>query len=706
MASRSWQEEIRNGRFNFNMIQLPPDRKKALDKLEYHIKTVIDTYEQMNNQSVTCFYIGKSSVPCSKRLKFDIDNPHDTWELKRIQSRWHDHKRKDYTTMVVIAVITDDTLPEGIDKTQKYCLSLESWLINRFTFEIMDKRITNDSSNAGREASECDTIVYVLYVVMKLKHPPHEHVSRSPSRRKNCGNCNGCLAENCGHCEYCKDMPKFGGPGIKKQRCIRRQCLFPLQSPLESSWQQFNETERNVVSNKIHEKRTLKSVKDASRNNNDGDSEMVANRPTAHVDSRNESKFHQLQSSLHAHGSPKLTKVYKHEQKYTLKCSSDKFEICPGGSRQTDNNDRQCHSMSMDHGSNRKQHHNSPKPNLPHAQESSVSHSNNVPASRFTSLNGRGGREMTIDKHTVCEDDGNNTKVAKFGYQYEMAKSSHGSLQSSRPMSTITHRYTQESTSRRMHGNYMHIHDRERITEGHQHNHSRIHERSMELQARMQNIDGARKVEAHTFPMNLGRKRSSSYAGMQLSESQLKRRKMDHNNSSVVGPGTPSHTNRARESEHSHYTFKHRDRPRPGQTKWSRQYKIPLKMDMGKRMAAHTIPNNASRQQSSRNPNNMPLIGSQYERHKIDHTKSTSRIVTSLHPSNRGVKSGHNSRRIQSHRTSSVVSEPPAKLEQNGDKSRNECIKLLQKIESMQTEEMSQWFDALPPENEVKLRNY
>ena len=69
MASRSWQEEIRNGRFNFNMIQLPPDRKKALDKLEYHIKTVIDTYEQMNNQSVTCFYIGKKFSSLQQEIK-------------------------------------------------------------------------------------------------------------------------------------------------------------------------------------------------------------------------------------------------------------------------------------------------------------------------------------------------------------------------------------------------------------------------------------------------------------------------------------------------------------------------------------------------------------------------------------------------------------------------------------------------------------
>ena len=603
MASRSWQEEIRNGRFNFNMIQLPPDRKQALDKLEHHINTVIDIYEVNNDQSIARFYIGKSSVPCSEKLKFDIDN-HHTWEHKRIQGRWREHKRKDYTTMVVIAVITDDTLPEGIqchDKAQKYCLSLESWLIDRFKFEIMDKRIANDSSNAGREASECDTIAYVLYVVMKLEHPPHEHVSRSPSRRKNCGNCRGCLAENSGYFEHCKDMPKFGGPGIKKQRCIKRQCLFPLESPLESSWQQLNETERNVVSNKTHEKCTLKSVKDAPRNNNGGDSEMDANRSIAHVDRRSESKFH---SSLHAHGSPKLTKVHKYEQKCTLKSSSDMSEICPSGS------------------------------------------------------------------------------------------TSHGSLQSSRSMSSRIHeykqRYTQESTSKR---NYMHMHDRERITERHryQHNHSKIqgdHEKSMELQARFQNVHSERKVEAHTSPMNLGRKRTSDFADIQFSESPLKRRKMDH--SAVV---TSSHTNRARESEHSHYTLKCQDRPRSSQTKLSsRQYE------------SRTILNNGNRWKSSRNSTNTPFFESLYEshRHKMDHARGTSRIVMSLQPSNRGEKSDHNSR-FQSHVTSPVVSSTTklsANLEQNR---RDEWIELLHEIESMQTEEMSQWFDALPPKKRSEV---
>ena len=36
-----------------------------------------------------------------------------------------------------------------------------------------------------------------------------------------CMECAACLhSEDCGSCIYCKDKPKFGGPGVKKQACM------------------------------------------------------------------------------------------------------------------------------------------------------------------------------------------------------------------------------------------------------------------------------------------------------------------------------------------------------------------------------------------------------------------------------------------------------------------------------------------------------
>ena len=43
-------------------------------------------------------------------------------------------------------------------------------------------------------------------------------------RGRGCGKCAGCLRSDCGTCIFCKDKPKFGGPGVKKQRCANRLC--------------------------------------------------------------------------------------------------------------------------------------------------------------------------------------------------------------------------------------------------------------------------------------------------------------------------------------------------------------------------------------------------------------------------------------------------------------------------------------------------
>lgn len=47
-------------------------------------------------------------------------------------------------------------------------------------------------------------------------------------RTNRCGSCTGCLRGDCGACKNCRDKPKFGGKGIKKQACVRRACNNPL----------------------------------------------------------------------------------------------------------------------------------------------------------------------------------------------------------------------------------------------------------------------------------------------------------------------------------------------------------------------------------------------------------------------------------------------------------------------------------------------
>uniref|UniRef100_T1KNF2 Nuclear receptor domain-containing protein n=1 Tax=Tetranychus urticae TaxID=32264 RepID=T1KNF2_TETUR len=60
---------------------------------------------------------------------------------------------------------------------------------------------------------------------------PAAKVKITPGKKVwSCGKCATCMAEDCGKCIYCLDRPKFGGPFIKKQRCIKRRCLNKVKN--------------------------------------------------------------------------------------------------------------------------------------------------------------------------------------------------------------------------------------------------------------------------------------------------------------------------------------------------------------------------------------------------------------------------------------------------------------------------------------------
>lgn len=57
--------------------------------------------------------------------------------------------------------------------------------------------------------------------------------ARSQSRRhKHCGMCEACTRDDCGKCRTCLDMPKFGGPGKMRKKCLLRTCNFMVQAAI------------------------------------------------------------------------------------------------------------------------------------------------------------------------------------------------------------------------------------------------------------------------------------------------------------------------------------------------------------------------------------------------------------------------------------------------------------------------------------------
>eukprot|EP00096_Caligus_rogercresseyi_P010951 TRINITY_DN414_c0_g1_i1.p1 TRINITY_DN414_c0_g1~~TRINITY_DN414_c0_g1_i1.p1 ORF type:complete len:876 (-),score=342.27 TRINITY_DN414_c0_g1_i1:817-3444(-) len=63
------------------------------------------------------------------------------------------------------------------------------------------------------------------------KHRPHrkDYVyagKSSAAKTRRCGECENCNREDCNKCDACRDKPRNGGKGLKKQACIYRVCLW------------------------------------------------------------------------------------------------------------------------------------------------------------------------------------------------------------------------------------------------------------------------------------------------------------------------------------------------------------------------------------------------------------------------------------------------------------------------------------------------
>ena len=72
----------------------------------------------------------------------------------------------------------------------------------------------------------------------RTTHESNKRSNKKHSRR--CGTCAACLCEDdCRKCRFCKDMPKYGGLGRMRQKCIKRQChklsrILYAEDPLHS----------------------------------------------------------------------------------------------------------------------------------------------------------------------------------------------------------------------------------------------------------------------------------------------------------------------------------------------------------------------------------------------------------------------------------------------------------------------------------------
>ncbi|KAK4299917.1 hypothetical protein Pmani_027846 [Petrolisthes manimaculis] len=84
------------------------------------------------------------------------------------------------------------------------------------------------SPTPDQPSTHNDRMKLMRKMLKKKFAQPYSRVSPSKVRTKYyCGECPGCQTTTpCGHCLYCEDMPKFGGPGRYRQKCVKQLCVY------------------------------------------------------------------------------------------------------------------------------------------------------------------------------------------------------------------------------------------------------------------------------------------------------------------------------------------------------------------------------------------------------------------------------------------------------------------------------------------------
>ena len=167
LAMRIWPKlVVPLNEYSSSLVNLPHNYKKSVSKLVDYIKSIIAANEKHYYTKCEEFYIGKGTIHTpsgpsifgSSRQHFDPDD-------KLIEKQWYEHSEDGYEAMVVLTVMTYETLPLSQDSLEQYTLELNKDLIMHFQDE-KDKRLK--TMPRAPESPLASGAAYALYLAMKF----------------------------------------------------------------------------------------------------------------------------------------------------------------------------------------------------------------------------------------------------------------------------------------------------------------------------------------------------------------------------------------------------------------------------------------------------------------------------------------------------------------------------------------------------------
>ena len=84
--------------------------------------------------------------------------------------------------------------------------------------------IKNDHKKRKRESSQSKIDAIKTEPTDAIAPDDAGEKEQTKTKKRRCGQCEGCKKEDCGECKYCLDKPKFGGPGTIRKKCRHKEC--------------------------------------------------------------------------------------------------------------------------------------------------------------------------------------------------------------------------------------------------------------------------------------------------------------------------------------------------------------------------------------------------------------------------------------------------------------------------------------------------
>ena len=181
-------KRCRAHRYHFELCDLGNDTtvRAATDKLLKHIDSLLLKYSTIvqdgkRYKSISQIHIGKTLISGGQGATHIERMNAETWETKGISSRWGKSYKDEYKVMIVLAAITEDTLPRAAQEahglefsrrrrylTEQYALSLEGSLITHYLFDQPDPRLDNKGTATGKQSdtAEGDHKHFVVYMCL------------------------------------------------------------------------------------------------------------------------------------------------------------------------------------------------------------------------------------------------------------------------------------------------------------------------------------------------------------------------------------------------------------------------------------------------------------------------------------------------------------------------------------------------------------